>query len=97
MKLKRVFIPLFLLAGLATLPMAFAAAGDQTVTLSDVHICCAKCVTAVQDVLSKVDGVKENTVKAKATSFTVTGDFDAKALADAFQKAGLTGKLAAPK
>ena len=65
----------------------------KTVTVSGVHLCCAKCVTAVKDVLSKVDGVQANTVAAKATSFTVTGDFNAKQLFEALNNAGLAGKV----
>jgi len=64
----------------------------KTLEIDGVHLCCGSCVTAVKDVLSKVDGVKSDTVKAKATSFTVEGDFEPKAIFDGLQKAGLTGK-----
>jgi copper chaperone CopZ len=69
----------------------------QSVDIEGVHLCCNSCVTAMKDVLKKVDGVKTDTVKSKATSFNVAGDFDSKALFAEMQKAGLTGKVAAPK
>jgi len=67
----------------------------SSLEISDLHLCCAKCVTAVNSVLSKVDGVTGNTAKPNAASFTVSGDFSPKAVMDALQKAGLTGKAGA--
>jgi copper chaperone CopZ len=67
----------------------------SSLEISNLHLCCGKCVTAVNSVLSKVDGVTGNTAKANAASFTVTGDFSPKAVMDALQKAGLTGKAGA--
>jgi periplasmic mercuric ion binding protein len=64
----------------------------KTLEITGLHLCCGKCVTTVKDVLAKTDGVKDNTVKANAPSFTITGDFDAKSLMAELQKAGLTGK-----
>jgi copper chaperone CopZ len=66
----------------------------KTLDIAGVHLCCNSCVTAVKGVLAKVDGVKTDTVKTRATSFTVTGDFDAKSVFTELQKAGLTGKVA---
>ncbi len=65
----------------------------QTLDITGVHLCCAKCVTAVNGILSKVDGVKGNTAAQKATTFTVTGDFDAAAVFAALNKGGLAGKV----
>jgi len=65
----------------------------QSVDIEGVHLCCASCVTAMKGVLSKVDGVKDNTVAPKAATFTVTGDFAEKAVMDDLQKAGFTGKI----
>ncbi len=67
----------------------------SSLTISNLHLCCGKCVTAVKGILSKVDGVTGNTVKANAASFTVTGDFSPKAVMDALQKGGLTGTAGA--
>jgi mercuric ion binding protein len=65
----------------------------STIEITGLHLCCGTCITAVNDVLAKVPGVTANTAKTKATSFTFTGDFNAKAVMDEFQKAGLTGKV----
>jgi copper chaperone CopZ len=67
----------------------------SSLEISNLHLCCGKCVNAVNDILSKVDGVTGNTAKTKATTFTVTGDFSPKAVMDALQAGGLTGKVGA--
>ena len=66
----------------------------QTLTVSDVHLCCQKCVTAVNHALDKVDGVKANTAEKDAKTFVVTGDFKPTEVFSALQDAGLTGKAA---
>jgi copper chaperone CopZ len=66
----------------------------QELKLEGVHLCCAKCVTAVDKAVKTVPGVKEQTAKKNAESFEVTGDFQDKDVLDALQKAGLTGKVA---
>ena len=66
----------------------------QTLKLEGVHLCCGKCVSAVDKAVKSVPGVKEHTAKKNAESFEVTGDFNDKAVTDALQKAGLTGKVA---
>lgn len=66
----------------------------QALKIEDVHLCCGKCVTAVDKAVKSVAGVKEHTAKKNAKSFEVTGDFSDKELFDALQKAGLTGKVA---
>lgn len=74
---------------------AVSNAADTKVTLSDVHLCCNKCVTTVKETLAKVDGVKGNTVAPRAKNFTVTGDFNDKQVFDDLNKAGLAGKAGA--
>ena len=66
---------------------------SQKVTITGVHLCCTKCVNAVDKVVKSVPGTTGNTAKKDAKSFEVTGDFNDKDLMDAFQKAGLTGKV----
>jgi len=66
----------------------------QTLKISGVHLCCNKCVTSVNDALSKVPGVKANTAAKGAETFDVTGDFNAKDAFVALNKAGLAGKVA---
>ena len=66
----------------------------QSLKVTGVHLCCAKCVTSVNDALAKVDGVKGNTAAKGADSFEITGDFNGKDAMVALNKAGLTGKVA---
>ena len=66
----------------------------QTLKINGVHLCCPKCVKAVDKACKSVPGVTgQNAVKG-AESFEVTGDFNDKDVMDALQKAGLTGKVA---
>jgi periplasmic mercuric ion binding protein len=60
--------------------------------VNDVHLCCGKCVTAVQDALEKVKGVTGNTAEKNAKTFEVKGDFSPKEVFAAIHAAGLTGK-----
>ena len=63
----------------------------QSLKVEGVHLCCGKCVSAVNDALNSVAGVKANTATKNAESFTVTGDFNDKDVFAALQKAGLSG------
>ena len=63
-------------------------------TVSGVHLCCGKCVTAVGKALEKVKGVTSNTAEKNAKSFDVKGDFNPKEVFAALNHAGLTGKAA---
>jgi copper chaperone CopZ len=65
----------------------------QTMTITDLHLCCGKCVKAVDKTVMAVPGVTGNTAAKNVKSFTVTGDFNDKDVMDALQKAGLTGKV----
>ena len=65
----------------------------QSLKIKDVHLCCGKCVKAVNTALESVPGVKANTAKKDAKSFEVTGDFNDQQVFDALQKAGVTGKV----
>lgn len=64
----------------------------QSLKIEGVHLCCGKCVKAVGEALATVPGVTGNTAAKGAKTFEVTGDFNDKAVFDALQKAGLTGK-----
>lgn len=63
----------------------------KSLTVSGVHLCCGKCVKAVNSAVKSVPGVKSDTATKGAKSFDVTGDFNAKALMDALAKAAFTG------
>jgi copper chaperone CopZ len=65
----------------------------QTLKVEGVHLCCGKCVKAVDRAVKTVPGVKEQTATKGATSFDVTGDFNDKDVMAALQKEGLTGKV----
>jgi copper chaperone CopZ len=62
-----------------------------SITIEHLHLCCGKCVKAVNEALATVPGVTGNTAAKGARSFEVTGDFNDKDVFDALQKAGLTG------
>lgn len=66
----------------------------QSLKVSNVHLCCGKCVTAVADALKSVDGVKANTAAKGVETFEITGDFNDKDVFAALHKAGLTGHIA---
>ena len=61
-------------------------------TVSGVHMCCAKCVTAAEKAIKSVEGVKSDNVAKGVDTFKVEGNFNAKALMEALDKAGFTGK-----
>jgi copper chaperone CopZ len=63
----------------------------QSITIEHLHLCCGKCVSAVNEALSGVPGVTGNTAKKGADSFEVTGHFNDQDVFAALQKAGLTG------
>ena len=65
----------------------------KTITLTGVHNCCGMCNGALQKAIKSVDGVKDNTAKAKEKTFEVTGDFDAQALIKALNEAGFHVKV----
>jgi copper chaperone CopZ len=64
----------------------------QTIKIEGVHLCCGKCVKAVNEALAAVPGVTGNTAAKGAKTFEVTGNFNDKDVFDALQKAGFTGQ-----
>jgi copper chaperone CopZ len=66
----------------------------QSLEIEGVHLCCGKCVKAVNEALGKVGGVTGNTATKGAKKFTVTGDFRDTDVFTALQKTGLTGQIA---
>jgi copper chaperone CopZ len=67
----------------------------QTLTVSNVHLCCAKCVTGLAKALKDVPGYTSNDATKGAKTFVVTGNFTDTDIFNALQKAGFTGKVAA--
>jgi copper chaperone CopZ len=66
----------------------------KSLEVENVHLCCGKCVKAVNTALGDVKGVTGNTATKGAKSFTVNGDFNDKEVFTALQKNGLTGQAA---
>jgi copper chaperone CopZ len=64
----------------------------QSLRVQGAHLCCGKCVKAVDKAVKSVPGAKEHTATKGAKVFEVTGDFNDKDLFTALQKEGLTGK-----
>ena len=65
----------------------------KSATVSGVHLCCGKCVKAVDAALHDVPGVTKNDATKGATSFKVEGDFSTAALASALNKSGFSGTI----
>ncbi|MFT3879423.1 MAG: cation transporter [Gemmatales bacterium] len=61
--------------------------------ITAIHNCCQTCTKDIKKVLKKVDGVKEDTVVSRKTSFEVTGDFDAAQVIKALNEAGYHAKV----
>jgi copper chaperone CopZ len=80
----------------AKLDASTGAKGEkvQSLKIEGVHLCCGKCVKAVDQAVKTVPGVKEQNATKGAKSFEVTGDFNDQEVFNALQKAGLTGKVA---
>jgi copper chaperone CopZ len=66
----------------------------QSLKVEGVHLCCGKCVKAVDHAVKSVPGVKEQTAVKGAKSFEVTGDFNDQEVFTALQKEGLSGTAA---
>ena len=66
----------------------------SSLKIAGVHLCCGKCVKAVNRILASVPGVEANTAAKGAKDFEVTGkDFNDADVFAALQKGGLTGKV----
>ena len=74
--------------------VATGAKGEkvQSLQVEGVHLCCGKCVKAVNTALESVAGVKANTAAKGSKLFEVTGDFNDQEVFAALQKAGLNGQ-----
>jgi copper chaperone CopZ len=71
-----------------------AATGKATsATVSEIHNCCKKCTTAINNAVKNAPGVKGE-AGLKETTFTLTGDFQTQALVDALHAAGFHAKVA---
>jgi cation transport ATPase len=69
----------------------------QRLEVFSVHNCCPACTKAIKGAVAKVEGVKGDTCENKKESFVVEGDFVAKDLIAAINKAGFNASLTKPK
>jgi mercuric ion binding protein len=65
----------------------------KSVTITGVHNCCGMCNGKIKAAVKKVEGVKDDTCKAKTDTFEVTGDFDVAELVKALNDAGFHVKV----
>lgn len=65
----------------------------KSATVTGVHLCCPKCVTAVEKAVKSVPGVTSHNATKGATSFKVEGDFSTAALSSALKKGGFSGGI----
>ncbi len=73
-----------------------AAASTRTLkgaTVSGAHLCCKKCVTAVEKAVASVKGVTGHSIESKASEFTVEGEFSEGDLIAALNQAGFHGQV----
>jgi copper chaperone CopZ len=60
------------------------------VKVSGIHNCCGPCCDAIKEAINTVEGVTGDTAKPRATTFAVTGDFEAASLVKALNAAGFS-------
>lgn len=70
-----------------------ADAKVKSATVSGVHLCCDKCVKALDKAVMGIGGVTKQNATKGAKSFTVEGEFSTQALATALNKAGFNGSV----
>lgn len=73
-----------------------ADAPDEQVTsltITGTHLCCNSCVKAVEKAVKSVPGVQSDTAAKGAESFKVEGNFNARTLMTALEKAGFNGTV----
>jgi copper chaperone CopZ len=67
------------------------ARGDnkvQKLELAGIHNCCPACTKAIKEAVGKVNGVKNVSIEPKKDKFAVEGDFSARKVLTALNKAG---------
>lgn len=73
-----------------------AASSDRTLkgaTVSGAHLCCGKCVKAVEKAVASVKGITGSSIESKASEFTVEGEFREGDLIAALNQVGFNGKV----
>ena len=81
------------LSAVALLVTVGSAVAETKVTVSNVHLCCGACVTAVNKALADIDGIThESDRQAKTVAITAASDEAAQKAVTALQEAGFYGK-----
>ncbi len=62
-------------------------------TVSGVHLCCKKCVKALDKVIDNLEGAEAHTAVSQHDTFKVKGNFSLKALQKALHAEGLSGTI----
>ena len=65
----------------------------KSATVSGIHNCCGPCCDAIKEAINTVEGVTADTAKHRATTFVVTGDFEAASLVKALNAAGFSALI----
>ena len=65
----------------------------SNVSVSGVHLCCGKCVKAIDDIVADVSGATGHDAKKGSKNFTISGTYDKQALVNAFHKHGLNASV----
>ena len=82
-----------ILSLIVTVALALVARAETTVTLSEVHLCCGKCVKGVESAVAPVTGAKTAIDKdAKTVAITAPDAATAQKAVDAIVAAGYYGK-----
>jgi periplasmic mercuric ion binding protein len=63
------------------------------VKISGIHNCCEPCCEAIKGAIATVRGVTSDTAKPRASTFEITGDFEAGALVKALNAAGFSAQV----
>ena len=76
---------------LAMKPVGTLPSGKLTsVKVSGIHNCCEPCCDAIKEAINTVQGVTGDTARPRATTFVVTGEFEAGSLVNALNTAGFS-------
>jgi copper chaperone CopZ len=65
----------------------------KSLTLTGAHNCCGPCFRSILGAVRRVEGVTGATLRPRATSFEVTGDFDTRAVIKSLNDAGFHVKV----
>lgn len=70
-------------------PRTGSIANVDSMTFGSTHLCCGKCVTAVEEVLATVEGVESYSVEKGAKTFSVSGRFAPAKVVEALRAVGM--------